>query len=119
MSTFRKLAHASVAAIAASAGMENAGAESRIFDTKTVRVQADIVTNGLEHPWGLDFLPDGDVIITERPGRIRLLSQGRLSEPLAGVPKVAEIGQGGLLDVAASPDFERSNLIFFSFSEPG
>ena len=119
MTTLRYLAHAGLVAIAVSAGLGTAGAESRIFDTKAVRVQTDIVTDELEHPWGLDFLPDGDVIVTERAGRIRVLSQGRLSKPVAGVPKVAEVGQGGLLDVAASPDFARSNLIFFSFSEPG
>jgi aldose sugar dehydrogenase len=119
MTTLRYLAHAGLVAIAVSAGLGSAGAESRIFDTKAVRVQTDIVTDELEHPWGLDFLPDGDVIVTERAGRIRVLSQGRLSKPVAGVPKVAEVGQGGLLDVAASPDFARSNLIFFSFSEPG
>ena len=59
----------------------------------------------LEHPWGLDFLPGGDAIVTERPGRIRILSAGKLSEPVKGVPKVAARGQGGLLDIVASPDF--------------
>ena len=58
-------------------------------------------------------------IVTERSGSIRLLSGGKLSEPIAGVPEVAARGQGGLLDIAAAPDFASSNLVFFSFSEPG
>lgn len=93
--------------------------EGQVFDTEDVRVEAEVLTDQLENPWGLDFLPSGDVIVTERPGRIRLLSDGNLSEPLAGVPEVAARGQGGLLDVIAAPDFEESELIFFSFSEAG
>jgi glucose/arabinose dehydrogenase len=94
-------------------------AESQTLRTEEVEVQADVVADGLEHPWGLDFLPDGDVIVTERPGRIRILSNGELSEPVEGVPDVAARGQGGLLDIAVSPDFAKSGLVFFSFSEPG
>ena len=94
-------------------------AEGQVFDTEDVRVEAEVLTDQLENPWGLDFLPGGDVIVTERPGRIRLFSDGKLSEPLAGVPEVAARGQGGLLDVIAGPDFEKSGLIFFSFSEAG
>ena len=94
-------------------------AEGQVFETEDVRVEAEVLTDQLENPWGLDFLPGGDVIVTERPGRIRLLSDGKLSEPLAGVPEVAARGQGGLLDVIAAPDFEKSGLIFFSFSEAG
>ncbi|MDQ6436499.1 PQQ-dependent sugar dehydrogenase [Mesorhizobium sp. LHD-90] len=86
---------------------------------QTASIDADIVADGLRNPWGLDFLPDGSVIVTERPGRIRLLADGKLSEPIGGVPKVAARGQGGLLDVAVSPNFAADNLIFFSFSEPG
>jgi glucose/arabinose dehydrogenase len=56
---------------------------------------SEVLADGLRNPWGLDFLPDGDVIVTERPGRMRLLSDGALSEPIAGVPKVAARGQGG------------------------
>lgn len=95
-------------------------AQAATFRTDAVSVQADIIAGGLENPWGLDFLPDGQAIVTERPGRIRILSrEGELSEPLAGVPEVAARGQGGLLDIVAAPDFSTSNLIFFSFSQPG
>jgi glucose/arabinose dehydrogenase len=120
MSPLRNLALAGLVLVIASAAAAGlAAAESRIFNTKAVRVQADILTNDLVHPWGLDFLPDGDVIVSERPGRLRILSHGRLSPPIKGVPKVAAIDQGGMLDVTVSPDFARSNLIFFSFAEPG
>jgi glucose/arabinose dehydrogenase len=56
------------------------------FDTKEVKVRAEVLADGLEYPWGLDFLPDGTVIVTERPGRVRLFSVGRLSVPLPWVP---------------------------------
>jgi glucose/arabinose dehydrogenase len=78
------------------------------------------VAGGLEYPWGLTFLPDGRMVVTERPGRMRLVSKdGKLSEPLTGVPAVLAQSQGGLLDVAASPQFEKDRLLYFSFSEPG
>ncbi|HET9940401.1 MAG TPA: PQQ-dependent sugar dehydrogenase, partial [Candidatus Eisenbacteria bacterium] len=82
-------------------------------------VRVETVAEGLEHPWGLEFLPDGRMIVTERPGRLRIVTpDGRLSEPLSGVPRVFAQGQGGLLDVALSPSFERDRLIYLSFSEP-
>jgi glucose/arabinose dehydrogenase len=78
--------------------------------------KADFAT-GLEHPWGLAFLPDGRMLVTERPGRLRIVSKdGRLSAPVAGVPAVATVGQGGLLDVAVAPDFATTGTIFLSHS---
>jgi glucose/arabinose dehydrogenase len=98
----------------------SAFAQSATFQTDAVPIEAETIADGLQHPWGLDFLPDGEAIVTERPGRVRILSRdGRLSEPLDGVPRVAARGQGGLLDIVAAPDFASSNLVFFSFSEPG
>lgn len=94
-------------------------AETRIFETDEVKLQADIVADGLEHPWGLDFLPGNEAIVTERPGRIRILSQAGLSEPVKGVPEVWARGQGGLFDVAVARDFAGSGTIFFSYAEPG
>ena len=83
-------------------------------------VRVETVARGLEHPWGLEFLPDGRMVVTERPGRLRLVtSDGRLSEPLQGVPRVFAEGQGGLLDVALSPTFDKDRLVYLSFSEPG
>ena len=78
------------------------------------------VARGLVHPWGLAFLPDGRMLVTERPGRLRVVEpDGRLSDPLAGVPEVAAGGQGGLLDVALSPGFATDRLVYLSYSEPG
>ncbi|KAA2284458.1 PQQ-dependent sugar dehydrogenase [Arenimonas fontis] len=78
------------------------------------------VATGLEHPWGLAFLPDGRMLVTERPGRLRLVyPDGRLSDPIAGVPQVFARGQGGLLDVALDPDFEDNRLVYLSYAEPG
>jgi glucose/arabinose dehydrogenase len=91
----------------------------KVFDTKEVKVRADVLADGLEHPWGLDFLPDGGAIVTERPGRMRLFSEGRLSDPLPGVPKVLAGGQGGLLDVTLAKDFARTGTLFLSFTEGG
>ncbi|MBL8577066.1 MAG: PQQ-dependent sugar dehydrogenase [Mesorhizobium sp.] len=93
---------------------------AQTFQTDTVPIEAEVIANGLRNPWGMDFLPDGSAIITERTGQIRILSPGGdLSQPVAGVPDVVARGQGGLLDIVASPDFASSNLVFFSFSEPG
>ncbi len=83
-------------------------------------VQVQTITRGLEHPWGLEFLPDTRMLVTERPGRLRILgTDGRLSEPLTGVPRVYASGQGGLLDVALSPNFEKDRLVYLSFAEAG
>jgi len=84
------------------------------------KVGTETVAEGLEHPWALAFLPDGRMLVTERPGRLRLVEKdGRLSKPLAGVPEVAAKGQGGLLDVALDPGFEESRLVYLSYAEPG
>ena len=83
-----------------------------------VRVQT--IARGLEHPWALAFLPDGRLLVTERPGRLRTVDrEGRLSEPLAGVPQVLARGQGGLLDVALDPRFAENRLVYLSYAEPG
>jgi glucose/arabinose dehydrogenase len=82
-------------------------------------VRVDTVARGLEHPWALAFLPDGRILVTERPGRLRIVDRsGTLSPPLGGVPTVAARGQGGLLDVAVDPRFADNRLIYLSFSEP-
>ena len=83
-------------------------------------VRVVTVARGLEHPWGLAFLPDGRMLVTERPGRLRIVAQdGRLSPPLEGVPEVYARGQGGLLDVALDPTFEESRLVYLTYAEPG
>ena len=80
----------------------------------------ETVAKGLEHPWSLAFLPDGRMLVTERPGRLRSVGRdGKLSQPLDGVPRVYASGQGGLLDVALSPAFNKDRLVYLSFAEPG
>jgi glucose/arabinose dehydrogenase len=76
------------------------------------------VVEGLEHPWGLAFLPDGRMLITERPGRLRVVGKdGRLDpQPVAGLPPIAAVGQGGLLDVALHPRFAENHLVYLSFA---
>ncbi|MCR5874641.1 PQQ-dependent sugar dehydrogenase [Phenylobacterium sp. J426] len=76
----------------------------------------DYVT-GLGKPWGLAFLPDGSLLISEKAGRLRHFANGKLSEPLAGVPAVDTNGQGGLLGLAVDPDFARTGFVFMAFSE--
>jgi glucose/arabinose dehydrogenase len=88
-----------------------------------LNVAFDVVTvsEGLANPWGLAFLPDGRMLVTERPGRLRVVSaDGRqMSEPVAGLPAVDARGQGGLLDVALDPAFQKNQLIYWSYAEPG
>ncbi len=85
-----------------------------------VELHVATVAEGLEHPWGLAFLPDGRMLVTERPGRLRLVSaDGQVSDPLTGLPEIWARGQGGLLDVVLAPDFAETREIYLSFSEPG
>ena len=78
-----------------------------------------VLATGLEQPWAVEPLPAGDLLVTEKPGRLRIVSAGgELGAPIAGVPEVDDRGQGGLLDVALSPGFESDRTIFWSFSEP-
>jgi glucose/arabinose dehydrogenase len=83
-----------------------------------VRVQT--VARGLEHPWALAFLPDGSMLVTERPGQLRSVERdGRVSEPLAGVPPVVAQGQGGLLDLTLDPRFANNRLVYLAYAESG
>ena len=110
------LTHALFAALAAAAS----AAQAETFRTEKHEVRIVAVAKGLSHPWGLAFLPDGRLLVTERPGRMRLVAMdGRVSPPLAGVPEVYARGQGGLLDVTLHPDFARNRLVYFSYAEPG
>jgi glucose/arabinose dehydrogenase len=78
-----------------------------------------VVAHGLVNPWGLAFLPDGRMLVTERPGRMRLVgTDGKLSPPLPGLPPVVAEGQGGLLDVVTDPRFASNRLVYWSYSEP-
>ena len=84
------------------------------------QIGVDVVAEDLPHLWAMEFLPDGRMLVTTKEGAMHVVSQenGEASPPIEGVPAVMAEGQGGLLDVALSPDFESSNRIYFSFSEP-
>ena len=83
-------------------------------------IQVEDLADGLNHPWGMAFLPDGRLLVTERSGSLRILNtDNTLTKPLQGTPEVVAKGQGGLLDVALDPDFESSSLVYLVFSEPG
>lgn len=83
-------------------------------------LQVQLIASGLEHPWAVALLPDGRFLVTERPGRLRLIrTDGTVSAPLAGTPAVFAEGQGGLLDVVLDPDFADNRRVWLSYAEPG
>jgi glucose/arabinose dehydrogenase len=97
-----------------------AKARDRIVRTSSGQVRVETIARGLAHPWGLAFLPDGRMLVSERPGRLRVVSRGGgVSAPLVGVPRVFARGQGGLLDVALAPDFAASRWVYLSYAESG
>ncbi|WP_333843025.1 PQQ-dependent sugar dehydrogenase [Pelomicrobium sp.] len=97
-----------------------AGAEA-VYDSQAHAFRVVTLARGLDHPWGLAFLPDGRFLVTERPGRLRLIGpEGTLDpQPIDGVPPVAAYGQGGLLDVALHPRFAENRLVYLSYSARG
>jgi aldose sugar dehydrogenase len=83
-----------------------------------IGARAETVAKGLRHPWGIAFLPSGDMLVTERPGTVRFITaDGQVSKPLLGAPKVVAAGQGGMLDVAVAPDFATTREVYISFTE--
>jgi glucose/arabinose dehydrogenase len=96
-----------------------APAPAQTFRSSAGDLAVDTVARGLVHPWSLAFLPDGRMLVTERPGRLRLVTrEGALSPPLAGVPKVFASGQGGLHDVILDRDYAHNQTIYFCYAEP-
>ena len=88
-----------------------------VFQSEEHAFQVVTVTAGLDHPWGLAFLPDGRMLVTERPGRLRTVTAGRLDPaPIAGVPPIRASGQGGLLDIALHPDFQEDPWVYLSYA---
>ena len=89
------------------------------FTSEKARLHVTVVTTGLDHPWGMTFLPDGDLLITERAGRLRVVRDGVLDPtPLAGMPAVRAVVIGGLGDVVLHPNYRRNRLIYFAYSKP-
>ncbi|TBW57993.1 PQQ-dependent sugar dehydrogenase [Marinobacter halodurans] len=92
-------------------------AEADVYESRYHDFRVDTLAARLEYPWGLAFLPGGDVLVTERAGRLRILRDGELLEtPVSGVPEVAVGGQGGLLDVILHPQFDDNRLLFLSYA---
>jgi glucose/arabinose dehydrogenase len=107
--------------IAVAAGLLtlSSGADAQTFKSSAGDLKIETVAGGLSHPWAFAFLPDGRILVTERPGRMRIAApDGALSAPLHGVPKVAAYGQGGLLDVVLDRGFAQNKTIYFCFAEP-
>jgi len=88
------------------------------FDTQHGKIKVETVAEGLRSPWGIDFLPDGRMIVTEKVGNLRIVGKdGSKSKPILGTPLVGYVGQGGLLDVMLHPDFSSNRLVFLTYSE--
>ena len=101
-------------------GSRSAAAQEEAIASEQATFQLSTVVSGLEHPWGMAFLPGGEILVTERPGRLRIVRDGVLDpEPIAGVPPVYASGQGGLLDVALDPDFASNRMIYLSYAATG
>ncbi len=105
--------------LAASLALPGYAQESREHRVRDMTVEVTAIADGLEHPWSVEVLPDGAYIVTERPGRMRIIRDGEVGRPLGGLPRIAAVGQGGLLDVALSPDFAETRRLFFTAAVPG
>ena len=95
--------------------------QAKTFISEKHRFEVVTVAQGLEHPWSLAFLPDGTLLVTERPGRLRVINEGQLRpQAVTGLPgNIAAVGQGGLLDVALHPAFASNRLLYFSYAGHG
>jgi glucose/arabinose dehydrogenase len=92
---------------------------AQVFPSSAGSISAEVVASGLSFPWALAFLPDGRMLVTERPGRVRVVGRdGKISEPVKGVPKVFATRQGGLHDIVLDREFAQNNLIYFCFADP-
>jgi glucose/arabinose dehydrogenase len=106
-------------ALTAAALLFSLQSQATTIETEQGAIRVTTITEGLEHPWGLAFLPDGRMLVTERTGTMRYVSaDGKTSEPIQGLPDILVNGQGGLLDVVLAPDFVDSQQIYFSYNEP-
>ena len=92
-----------------------------VFDTaEQHKIRVTVLARGLAHPWSIAFLPDGAALVTERPGRLRVLRNGKLdSTPVTGVPEVYAVQLAGLMDVALHPNFATNHLVYFTYNKPG
>jgi glucose/arabinose dehydrogenase len=118
--TLRDALHRAGAVLTAAALPFAACVADETYPSQYYSLRLVTVAGGLEHPWSLAWLPDGRMLVTEREGHLLIVTAGgKVSAPVAGLPEIADTGQGGLLDVLVAPDFATSRTIYFSFSEPG
>lgn len=115
----RRVAAAVLLVIASAAVPAAASQTAAKKPAASVPVKVERVAEGLQHPWAFAFLPDARILVTERPGRMRIVAKdGSVSEPVTGLPPIVARSQGGLLDVVLDPKFSDNQTIYFSFSEP-
>ena len=93
--------------------------ENKVFESELEKFSVDVVANGLETPWSFVFLPDGRMLVAERPGRLRFVSKNSLSDPVEGFPEVWARQDGGLMGLALHPDYKRNGWIYVSYAEAG
>ena len=111
-----------LAAMASPVGAQAPERSNQIESVHTGEAVVSVVevAAGLDTPWGMTFLPDGRMLVTERPGNLVIVAaDGAVSSPLAGTPTVYAQGQGGLMDVALHPDFAQNRMVYLTFAEPG
>src|SRR5437762_13635996 len=108
------------AAAAATLAAPAIGRAQEVLRSAKASLRLVTLSRGLVQPWSMAFLPDGRMLITERPGRVRVFAHGKLEQtPLEGVPKVAATGQGGLLDICLHPNFVQNRVLYLSYSAEG
>ena len=106
-----------LASICISAFLPAESTATEEFSSRHHRFRVTAIATGLEHPWSLAFLPDGDILVSERPGRLRIIRDGALLDAqVSGLPQIRDRGQGGLLDLLPHPDFARNRILYFSYS---
>lgn len=119
LNPFNRIARLCVPVLAISVATSALAEEPREIRAGDVTIEVTSIAEGLENPWSVEVLPDGAFIVTERPGRMRIVRNGEVGRPLGGLPRIAAVGQGGLLDLALSSDFAESRRLFFTAAAPG
>ncbi len=113
----RVIAAGAALAVLMGAAADAGAAGNGVFDSERQRFRIVTLVRGLDHPWGLAFLPDGDFLVTERPGRLLRVDGATLQRrTVGGLPAIAAVGQGGLLDVTLHPEFASNGLVYLSFT---
>jgi glucose/arabinose dehydrogenase len=113
----RVIAAGAALAVLMGAAADAGAAGNGVFDSERQRFRIVTLVRGLDHPWGLAFLPDGDFLVTERPGRLLRVDGATLQRrTIGGLPAIAAVGQGGLLDVTLHPEFASNGLVYLSFT---